>query len=103
MKTIIVEIKISGNGILHFNQLPKLINAIAKKLPSGGKEVVVISGRLPVWAFCTIAHYFHPRPAIATFEPRLLKGVIIASHTDAYNIGDLIDITNAQKVQIIFP
>jgi CRISPR-associated protein Csx3 len=95
---MLVEVIIGGNGIISPNQLPEIL----KKLPeAGGTEGVIISGRLPVWAYAAICHHFHPRPWVATFEPRLGKGVVVQSHVEGLGVGDLVDIPS-EKVVINF-
>ena len=78
---------------------PEEVSELIKKLPveAGGTEGVILSGRMPVWAFAALAHHFHPRPFVATFDPRLFGGVVVASHTEGLNVGDVIDITDADK------
>lgn len=72
-------------------ELPELLEKVNEAVPGGGSEPVILSGRLPVWAFCALAHHFHPRPWVATYEPRLLKGVVVASHAVGVAVGDIVD------------
>jgi CRISPR-associated protein Csx3 len=95
----IIEIIIGGNGIIQPQQLPQLLSKLP---PAGGPEPVIISGRLPVWAYGAIVHYFHPRPFVATFEPRLVKAVVVASHVSDVNVGDIIDM-EGEKITVTFP
>jgi CRISPR-associated protein Csx3 len=92
---ILVEIIIGGNGIISPNQLPEIL----KKLPeSGGTEGVIISGRLPVWAYAAICHHFHPRPWVATFEPRMGKGIVVQSHIEGLSVGDTVEVPEKKVV-----
>jgi len=77
---------------------------VGQVVPGGGTEPVILSGRLPVWAFAALAHLFHPRPWVATFEPRLRKGVVVASHAPGVSVGDLVEIDEpVDRVVIRFP
>lgn len=51
---------------------------------------VVISGRGPVWLFCTIAHHYHPAKWVATHDPRLGGGIVVATHTPGVGEGEII-------------
>ncbi len=53
-------------------------------------KVLILSGRGPVWLYAFLTHYFHPCKAIAVYDPRLDKAIIVESHTSEYNIGDLL-------------
>lgn len=100
MKKIFINI-ILVNGVINTDDLKKLID----KMPveAGGTEGVILSGRMPVWAFAALVHHFHPRPFVATFDPRLFGGVVVASHTESVDVGDVIDITDAdRKIEIKF-
>ena len=98
-----VEIILGGNGIIKPEELISLIQAVEKRVPAGGTEGVVLSGRLPVWAYGALIHHYHPRPFIATFEPRLSKGVVVATHVKEVNIGDLVDLEGSERIVINFP
>jgi CRISPR-associated Csx3 family protein len=96
---VLVEIIIGGNGIISPSQLRDILQKVEEALSgAGGTEGVIISGRLPVWAFCAITHLLHPRPFIATFEPRVGKGVVVQSHVEGLSIGDLVDIPSEKVV-----
>jgi CRISPR-associated protein Csx3 len=100
---IVLEI-ILTTGLIETNELPRLLETVASKLPAGGEEGIIISGRLPVWAFSALIHYFHPRPWVATFDPRLGGGVVVSTHTRDMSIGKVISVTpDLQKVTIEFP
>lgn len=90
-----VEIIISGNGIMMPSQLPQLLSRLPE---AGGTEGIIISGRLPVWAYAAVTHYFHPRPFVATFEPRMGQGVVVSSHVPDLNVGDLVPLPEKKVV-----
>lgn len=51
--------------------------------PQAGNEIVVLSGRAPIWLYGLygyLIHYYHPSRAIAVFDPRLDGAVIVESH-----------------------
>jgi CRISPR-associated protein Csx3 len=98
-QAILVEVVIGGNGIIAPSQLIEIL----RRLPeAGGTEGVIVSGRLPVWAYASICHHFHPRPFVATFEPRLNKGVVVQTHVNDVSIGDLVEVPE-KKVVVNFP
>ncbi len=55
-------------------------------------KVLILSGRGPIWLYAYLMEFYHPVKAIATFDPRIGKAVIVASHTPEYSPGDLIDL-----------
>jgi CRISPR-associated Csx3 family protein len=100
---IVLEI-ILTTGLIETGELLQLLEAVANNLPAGGEEGVIISGRLPVWAFSALIHYFHPRPWVATFDPRLGGGVVVATHTRDVSVGEIIPVTpDLPKVTVEFP
>lgn len=99
MKKILLDITLV-NGVLNPEDVQKLIADLP--VADGGTEGVILSGRMPVWAFAALVHHFHPRPFVATFDPRLAGGVVVASHTEGVNVGDVIDITDADRIEIKF-
>lgn len=50
---------------------------------------VILSGRGPVWLFGYLIHHYHPTAWIATFDPRLGGGVVVASHVKGVKVGDV--------------
>lgn len=91
---IIVEV-VLVQGVIAPDQLPELVQAVSSKVPAGGTEGVILSGRLPVWAFAALAHHFHPRPWVATFDPRLGGGVVVASHVPDVHVGQVVPLPEA--------
>ncbi len=53
---------------------------------------VIISGRGPVWLFGRLIHHYHPTAWVATFDPRLGGGVVVASHTRGVEVGEVITV-----------
>lgn len=91
---VVVEIVLL-EGVITPDQLPELVQAVEERVPAGGTEGVILSGRLPVWAFAALAHLFHPRPWVATFDPRLGGGVVVASHVPEVHVGQVVPLPEA--------
>ena len=91
---IVVEV-VLGQGIITPDQLPELVRTVGAKVPAAGTEGVILSGRLPVWAFAALAHLFHPRPWVATFDPRLGGGVVVESHVPDVHVGEVVPLPEA--------
>lgn len=53
-------------------------------------NVVILSGRGPIWLYGYLIHFYHPTKAVAVFDPRLDGAVVIETHTKDFKIGDLI-------------
>jgi len=101
MRMILLEIQLTD--VLAPAQLPELLRAVEDAVPAAGTEPVVLSGRLPVWVFAALAHTYHPRPWVATFDPRLGGAVVVERHTpDAPPIGAVLSTEDAQKVVVNF-
>jgi len=86
---MVVDITLS-TGIITPEELRKVLNAVAEAVPAGGTEGIIISGRLPVWAYGALVHYFHPRPWVATFDPRLGGGVVVVTQKSERAAGDVV-------------
>ncbi len=54
------------------------------------KNLIILSGRGPIWLYAYLIHYYHPTKGIAIFDPRLNGAVIVESHSKEFKIGDLI-------------
>lgn len=98
---IVAEITLL-RGIIEPAELPQLVAAVGKTVPDGGTEPVVISGRLPVWAFAALVHHYHPRPWVGTFDPRLGGAVVVASHVPQVGVGDVVQVEAAERVEVGF-
>jgi CRISPR-associated Csx3 family protein len=90
------------DGLISPDQLPELLKAAEAALPAAGKELVVLSGRLPVWAFAALAHLYHPRPWVATYDPRLGGGVVVQSHDQRIRVGEIIPTEGAITIKLEF-
>lgn len=51
---------------------------------------VILSGRGPVWLYGCLLHHYHPTAWVATFDPRIGGGVVVASHTKDIQTGEVI-------------
>jgi CRISPR-associated protein Csx3 len=60
-------------------------------IPRG--DLLVISGRAPVWRYGMAIHAAHGSPAgaVATFDPRL-GAVVVMSHSPKWTVGQVVDI-----------
>lgn len=56
-------------------------------------NLLVITGRAPIWRYALAFHKDHGSAAgaVATYDPRL-GAVIVASHSPRYNEGDVLSI-----------
>jgi CRISPR-associated Csx3 family protein len=99
---MIIDVVLS-RGLIEPRELPALLRAVEAHVPAGGTEGVVLSGRLPVWAFAALAHLYHPRPWVATFDPRLGGAVVVTRHVDnAPEVGAVVPVDGAASVQVEF-
>ena len=88
----LAEITIEG-GQMETEELEELVKKVRENTPKECYEKgIVISGRMPVWAFGALVHEFHPASYVATFDPRLIAGVVVASHTKKKKVGELVPI-----------
>ncbi|NPV63064.1 MAG: CRISPR-associated protein Csx3 [Methanotrichaceae archaeon] len=62
------------------------------EIPRG--SLVIVEGRAPIWRYGMALHLLHASPAaaIAFYDPRL-GAVIVASHSPAWQVGLVVDIT----------
>jgi len=98
---MVVDITLS-TGIITPEELRKVLDAVAEAVPAGGTEGIIISGRLPVWAYGALVHYFHPRPWVATFDPRLGGGVVVMTHVSEVAVGDVVPVgDDSETVQVV--
>ncbi|RLI80444.1 CRISPR-associated protein Csx3, partial [Archaeoglobales archaeon] len=90
LKLIFVDITILANGgIIKPAELEELVNAVNIPITKADRGVV-ISGRLPVWAFSALVHKFHPFKWLGTWDPRLQGAVVVASHDPTVKIGEVV-------------
>jgi len=98
---MVVDITLS-TGIITPEELRKVLDAVAEAVPAGGTDGIIISGRLPVWAYGALVHYFHPRPWVATFDPRLGGGVVVTTHVSEVAVGDVVPVgDDSETVQVV--
>lgn len=91
IKTVVIEITISS-GVMAPEDLQRLGSQMAQAL--GEEATIVLSGRLPVWAFSNLAALAaHRGCRVATFDPRLGAGVIIWPAEEA---GQLLPLTGEE-------
>jgi CRISPR-associated protein Csx3 len=82
-------------GLLSTDDLPAL-EEIAKSIPKylRGVDVVIVSGRMPIWAAVNVAHaIMHLYKALALYDPKLGGGVVAVTHHPAYPVGKVIPLT----------
>ena len=83
----LVEVNIKGIALP--DRLPNYISLAPQVNPMKG---VIISGRMPIWLAAALTHYYHPVAWIATFDPRLGGGVVVASHVPMIKVGQVIPV-----------
>jgi CRISPR-associated protein Csx3 len=59
-------------------------------LPEIPHGPIVVSGRGPVWLFAYICHEVRSAPWVATHDPRLGGGVVVATTTPGVMVGDIV-------------
>ncbi len=69
------------------------------KLPDPVKEgfshkLLILSGRGPIWLYAFMVHHFHPCKAVAIFDPRLDGAVVVESHNNEFNVGEVVKYEN---------
>ena len=63
------------------------------KLPEISGEILVITGRSPIWLYCYLVHhYVHLFKVVATYDPKQNGAIIISSHTPKYRVGQILSI-----------
>lgn len=83
----LVEMSIKGDGILDFADLPAILNAFPEVPPHLG---VILSGRLPIPAYCAIARHLHPTAWVAVMAPAAGGAVVVQSHKKGYAVGQVV-------------
>ena len=82
----LVEMSIEG-GVLDFADLPAILDAFPEVPPHLG---VILSGRLPIPAYCAIAHHLHPTAWVAVMAPAAGGAVVVQSHKKGYAVGQIV-------------
>jgi len=54
------------------------------------KNLLILSGRGPIWLYGFLIHFYHPVKAVAVFDPRLDGAVVVESHSKEFEIGSII-------------
>jgi CRISPR-associated protein Csx3 len=69
-------------------------------IPRG--SLVIVEGRAPIWRYGMALHLLHgsPAAAIAFYDPKL-GAVVVASHSQEWSTGDVIDITLPTSAAIV--
>jgi len=103
-KPIFLHIVLS-TGLIETDELEELLRVIEEHVPAGGVEPIIISGRLPVWAFSALTDLFHPRPWIGTFDPRYGAAIVTVTHSPKVRRGQRIPVDegSVEVVKITFP
>jgi CRISPR-associated Csx3 family protein len=105
LKKVLVEVKIiKDGGILSPADLPALNGKVETILSQKGWDcLVILSGRLPVWAYASLCHSCHPAKGVATYEPRSNAGIVVSRHAEEVpSIGTCVPVEDAEKVEVIF-
>lgn len=53
-------------------------------------NVIILSGRGPIWLYGYLIHFYHPTKAVGIFDPRLDGAVIIETHSQEFKVGETI-------------
>ncbi|OPY57231.1 MAG: CRISPR-associated protein (Cas_csx3) [Methanosaeta sp. PtaU1.Bin112] len=61
-------------------------------IPRG--SLVIVEGRAPIWRYGMALHKLHASPAaaIAFYDP-LLGAVVVATHSQEWQVGQVVDVT----------
>ena len=63
----------------------------ASLLKEAKGDLLVISGRAPIWLYAYLVHEFvHLYKAIAVYDPKIGGAVVVASHTSKFSPGEVI-------------
>jgi CRISPR-associated protein Csx3 len=62
-----------------------------------GSKGVILNGRGPIWLYCFLTHFYHPAKFIGTHDPRLRGAVIVETHSTAYLIGTVLNISQDNR------
>jgi CRISPR-associated Csx3 family protein len=85
----LVEIAIPGDGVLDFADLPAILAEFPPVTPHLG---VILSGRLPIPAYCAIAHHLHPTAWVAIMAPAAGGAVVVQSHKKGFAVGQVVSV-----------
>lgn len=79
------------NFELKGNITPKILQELKPPKVDGTKGVV-LSGRGPIWLYCYFVHHYHPTKFIATYDPRAGGAIVVESHTQGMEVGEIIEV-----------
>jgi len=97
---------VGGKGILHFEIVGDKAIEPAEMLKLQYPTVetdkpLIIEGMMPIWLGARLfTEYVHKVPAIGFYDPRLVAGVVSASHTPDIKVGQLIEV-KAEDVEVV--
>lgn len=83
----ILKFEIPG-GVTSPEEAAQAVKTIEGRLP--GEKPLLVNGRGPVWLYGMLCHAGHPRPAVATYDPRLAGYVVVATHKEGLELGQVI-------------
>ena len=94
-----------GNGIsilevrLERPISPDEMRVLERELPDiRGREVLIISGRMPLWMASWLTHiYVHLNSVLAFYDPKLNGAVVVASHNPNYYVGQVIPFVDSSS------
>ena len=76
------------------NTTPAAFAAAVAALPDlSGPEIVLITGRAPIWGYAILCHRAHATPAVAVFDPRLGGYVVVQSHQHGVAVGAILTVS----------
>ena len=91
----LVEMTIEGDGVLDFSDLPEIVQDFPEVDPAKG---VILSGRLPIPAYCAISHHLHPTAWVAVMAPAAGGAVVVQSHKKGYAVGQIVPVPKPAAV-----
>ncbi len=70
---------------------PEELQNLEKELPELNGDLLVISGRGPIWLYgFLLHHYVHLFKAVGFYDPKLDGAVIVARHDAKYEVGQVL-------------
>jgi len=98
MGVVVLNIRTSGlltpGDVKVLNKYVKnRVRALIQQL--GTPKVLVLSGRLPIWAYVSLVHeIMHTVPAVGIFDPKLQGAVIVVTHNPGFQEGEMLRVPN---------
>lgn len=84
------------------SDLPYVLEGIKSTMKYVEGDVVILSGRGPIWLFVAVAHAFHGIiQHVATFDPKLQGAVIVMGHSRKFSLGQVIKLPKDLLVQLV--